>query len=210
MSAGNEIRPFLDELLADRLGQSARDWLAASRAEIERDPSPARFCNLFSLASRHGTKAPLAPTESELQRALSLLNGWNPERWTQLETLRAALLLAHPALPGGQGTELVEEAFRFADVGESCALYRCLALAPAPERFQWRAGEGARSNMRALFESACCDTPYPAHHFDDNAWRQAAIKAIFVEAPLWRIWGLDDPALPRAGAHGPGPGGGAP
>jgi hypothetical protein len=54
--------------------------------------------------------------------------------------------------------------------------------------------------MRVVFESICCDTPYPARWFDDVAWRQAVIKAIFVEAPVWRIWGLDerlDPELAR-------------
>lgn len=85
----------------------------------------------------------------------------------------------------------MEECFRYADVGELCALYRTLALLPEPARFAWRAGEGARSNMRAVFEAACCDTPFPFAHFDDVAWRQAVIKCLFVGGPLWRVYGLD-------------------
>jgi hypothetical protein len=42
-----------------------------------------------------------------------------------------------------------------------------------------------------VFEAAVCDTPYPSLHFDDIAWRQCAIKALFIEAPLWRVHGLD-------------------
>jgi len=190
-------RDFLDGLLASRLQASARDWLKRSCAEIEADTSAARFCNLFSLASRHGTKALLAPTDAELDEAGRLLEGWNPERWSVLETLRSLLLLSHPELGGEGGVPLVEEAFRYADVGESCALYRSLALLPEPERFRWRAGEGARSNMRAIFEATCCDTPYPARTFDDIAWNQAVIKAIFVEAPLWRVFGLDERLSPE-------------
>jgi hypothetical protein len=45
--------------------------------------------------------------------------------------------------------------------------------------------------MRAVFEAAACDTPFPYRHFDDVAWRQLAIKCVFVEAPLWRVFGLD-------------------
>jgi hypothetical protein len=184
-------RDFLDALLASRLPASAIDWLKQACAEIEDDTSAARFCSLFSLASRHGTKGMLKPTDAELSEAGRRLEGWNPERWSVLEALRSLLLLSHPGLAGGDGVPLLEEAFRYADVGESCALYRSLALLPEPERFRWRAGEGARSNMRAVFEATCCDTPYPARFFDDIAWNQAVIKAIFVEAPLWRIHGLD-------------------
>ncbi|MEO6711627.1 MAG: EboA domain-containing protein, partial [Planctomycetota bacterium] len=50
---------------------------------------------------------------------------------------------------------------------------------------------GARTNIRAVFESAICDTPYPVRWFDDTAWRQCVIKALFIEAPLWRVHGLD-------------------
>jgi hypothetical protein len=35
------------------------------------------------------------------------------------------------------------------------------------------------------------DNGYPVRHFDDIAWRQLVMKALFIEAPLWRVWGLD-------------------
>ena len=75
-------------------------------------------------------------------------------------------------------------------VGELCALYKTLALLPDSKRFVWRAGEGCRSSMKAVFESVACDSPLPLRHFDDVAWRQMLIKALFVEAPLARVFGL--------------------
>lgn len=183
---------YLQRLLAGRLDARAARWLADARAEVARGVAPARVCALLSTASRRVGKAPLAPTEAERAEAGRLLRGFDPERWTVLEAARVALLVADPALATEGGIALVEEAFRYADVGEACALYRALALLPAPERFRWRAGEGARSNMRALFEAACCDTPYPFLFFDEGAWNQALIKAIFVEAPLWRVYGLEE------------------
>ena len=45
--------------------------------------------------------------------------------------------------------------------------------------------------MLTVFEANACDTPFPALHLDEIAWRQLVIKAIFVGAPLWRVHGLD-------------------
>jgi hypothetical protein len=101
------------------------------------------------------------------------------------------LVLSRTDLPTASGAAAVEELFRYADMGELCAGYKLLALLPDGKRFAWRAGEGARSSMRAAYEAACCDTPFPATHFDVVAWHNALIKALFIEAPLWRVWGID-------------------
>ena len=182
---------FLRQLLAARLPAEARNWLEASLVEIAAGPANARFCALFSQASRFAQRTGLGPTASELETAGRLLAGWNPERWSQLEALRVALILALPDLAGDGGKLALAEAFRYADEGELCALQRSLALLPGAERFLWQAGEGCRSNMRSVFEAAALDTPFPARHFEDLAWRQCVIKCLFVGAPLWRLWGLD-------------------
>jgi hypothetical protein len=190
------VREFLNELLTTRMPPDSARWLAdaasetralASNASAERHAFP----TLFSLASRHVPRRMLAPKPEELAQAFDLVEGWNPERWTLLEGARAVLMLSRTDLEDARGIEALEECFRYADVGELCALYKLLALLPAPERCTWRAGEGCRSSMRAVFESAACDTPFAFRYFDDLAWRQLVIKALFVEAPLWRVYGLD-------------------
>jgi hypothetical protein len=182
---------LLDGMLAERLGRDALQRLADARAELAAGVDPERFAALLSLASRSVRRAPLAPTPAERARANDLLEGWNPERWDLLDAARARLALALPDADGLSAELFVEEALRFADVGEAVALYRALPLLPEPARFAWRMGEGARSNMRALFEAVVCDSPYPVTHFDDVAWRACVLKALFVGAPLWRVWGLD-------------------
>ncbi len=191
---------LLRSWLASRLDETAASWLERASDEVAAGVDDGRFCSLFSLASRHAPRGGLEPSEGERAAAAARLEGWNPERWTLLETVRTALILAHRDLDGPGIESALEEAFRYPEMGEQCALYRSLAHLPDPARFAWRAGEGARSNMRVVFESACCDTAFPARWFDDVAWRQAVIKCIFVGAPLWRIWGLDgrlDPELAR-------------
>lgn len=188
---------LLRKALEARLAPGALAWLKSATAEIADGPTSARFCALVALASRHARRRPLAPQASELEAAARLVPGWNPERWNLLEALRVVLVLARSDL-GGDGTMLaLEEAFRFADEGEACALYRALGLLPGGERFAWRAGEGCRSNMRSVFEAAALDTPFPLRHFDALAWNQCVIKALFVGAPLWRLHGFDQRLSPE-------------
>jgi len=188
---------LLRKALDARLAPGALQFLKSATAEIADGTSQARFCALISLASRHARRRPLAPVASELEAAARLLPGWTPERWNLLETLRVVLVLSRNDL-GSDGLVLaLEEAFRYADEGELCALYRSLALLPGGERFVWRAGEGCRSNMRSVFEAAALDTPYPVRHFDALAWNQCVIKALFVGAPLWRLHGLDERLSPE-------------
>jgi hypothetical protein len=51
--------------------------------------------------------------------------------------------------------------------------------------------EACRSNMRSLFCAAACDNPFPLHHFDEIAWNQLVMKAIFIEVPLAQIYGVE-------------------
>jgi hypothetical protein len=193
------MTPFLllRAWLEARLDAGALRWFRSSSAEIADGLPDVRFAALIALASRHAGRASLSPGPAELEAAERALEGWNPERWNRLEALRAALLLSRSDLAEESCALAVEQVFQFADEGEQCAFYRALALLPEPQRFLWRAGEGCRSNMRSVFEAVALDTPYPARFFEDLAWRQVVIKALFVGAPLWRLWGLDQRLSPE-------------
>jgi hypothetical protein len=178
-------------MLGSRLPAESRGWLDARCVEIAAGVTDDRFAQWISLASRYAPRRSLAPDDSERADADAALSGWNPERWSTLEAARAALVLARPDLAGSGCERALEESFRYADQGELCALYRSIVLLPDGRRFAARAAEGCRSNMGVVFEAVACDSPYPLRHFDDIAWRQLAIKAVFIEAPLWRVYGLD-------------------
>ena len=181
----------------DRLAPAGQAWLDGAAAEIARGVAAERFGALLSLASRHVPRRPLSPTAEERREAAARLPGLEVERWTLLETARVGLILARPDLANAEAVAATESAFRFADEGELCALYRSLALWPDAGRFRWRAGEGCRTNMRSVFEAVACDTPYPAAWFDDVAFQQCVVKAVFVGAPVWRIVALDRRLTPE-------------
>ncbi len=185
--------------MTSRLSAEGRLFLENAGKEIGRGVPARRCAELLSVASRHARRhQALSPTSADIAAANVLVNGWNPERWNLLETLRAALLFSRGDLAHAEFAAAYEQCFKYADEGEACALYRVLPLLPGGERFAWRAGEGCRSNMRTLFEAVACDSPYPVKHFDDTAWHQLVLKSIFIEAPLFRVWGVDtriSPAL---------------
>lgn len=187
-------RILLQSLLEPRLGEAERSWLKASSDEIESGVDETRFGLLLSLAARKlgfGAREGWTLDRSELDAAATLVEGWNPERWTLLEAARVVLVLSRSDLMQPSGPAAIESAFRYADEGELCALYRSLAHLPQPEAYVWRAAEGCRTNMVTVFEANVCDTPFPALHFDAVAFNQAVIKAVFIGAPLWRLWSLD-------------------
>lgn len=183
---------WIDERLAECLEGPALEWSCTARAEIAAGVTDVRFAALVSAASRHARRRPAEPSRQAIEQAGRIVPGWNPERWSRLDLLRAGLVLARGDLDRPSGPAALLATFAFADVGELCALYRTLPLLPRPFDYLWQAGEGCRSNMTEVFEAVACDSPYPATHFDEVAWRALVIKAIFVGAPLSRVWGLDE------------------
>jgi len=182
---------WIERGLEARLDDAGQAWYAEAKAEVAGGVSDIRFGALLSVASRSCRAGHLEPSEDERGEAYRLHKGWDPERWKTLEAARVGLILSRPDLDEEGVVTALESCFQHADEGELCALYRSLAFLPEGERFAWRAGEGCRTNMLTVFEANACDTPYPANNLDDVAWRQLVIKALFVGAPLWRVYGLD-------------------
>ncbi len=183
---------WIREALAAGGHGKAVEWSDAEAAKLScGGPSDAQFAQTLSLASRFAPRTGLAPSPEASAAAGDLVPGWNPERWTGLEAVRVRLILARAMADDDGLPAAIEEAFRYADEGELCALYRSLQFLPGPERFAWRSGEGCRTNMMSVFEANGCDTGFPASTLDNIAWRQLCVKALFIGAPLWRVSGFD-------------------
>ncbi len=199
MAVGSDpsIQQLLQAFLGEQLSESARAFWAKARDELAAGAHGQAFANLLALASRHAKRQPLGLTDTELAAAEGALPGWSPRAWNRLELLRINLLLARPDLDQQTFADEFEALFRFADEGETCALYRSLPLLPQGDRFAWRAAEACRTNMLTVFEAVALDSPYPVTHFDDTAWHQLVIKALFLDCPLYRVSGLDQRLTPE-------------
>jgi len=183
---------LLDELLRRRLNEAGVAFLDGALAKLAAGVDSTGFGVQLSAASRHA-RGPLfdADGDASLERLEALSDLWTPRYWTLLDALRVRLILGRGDLAELEAEQALEEAFRYADEGELCALLRALPLLPGRERFAWRATEGCRTNMVTVFCAVVCDSPLPVGTFDDVAWKQALLKCLFVGAPMWRVRGID-------------------
>ena len=182
---------LIDGFLRSRLDTKAAAFVRTTHVEIQNAVTDARFTALVSLSSRHIPRQLLSPSPAEAAQASALLPGLDLQSWTLLETVRISLILSHPDVLAADFAERFNHWFAYADEGELCAYYRSIAVLPEPQRFVWRAAEGCRTNMKNVFMAVTCDSPYPQQYFDDVAWNQLVVKALFTETPLARVYALD-------------------
>jgi len=195
------MRPveLLETWLDARLDGAARAWLRDALARLRSAATERELYLFVSQVARRVGKAPLALGAAELRAASASRPGWDPLDWTADNAARVLLLLAS-STDGGAVRARLDTLCSAADVDELVAFYRGLPLYPDPPCHALRAAEGVRSNMRVVFEAVAHRNPYPAEQFDEPAWNQMVLKALFVGSTLEPVAGLDarrNPALAR-------------
>jgi len=181
---------LLTHWLERQLPEQASEWLLAHCERLRGGVSERDFNLAISLAPRRLGKADLVLHQTDLADAHSARAGWDPRGLSVDQAGRIVLLLAG----GGSGAAFAARLHGLlatADLAESIAFYRGLPLYPSPELHLARAREGARTSMRPVFESVAHANPYPADFFDEAAWNQLVLKALFIETTLAPIQGLD-------------------
>ncbi len=192
----NGMLTFLQRALADRIDVQAIEWLDAKRTQISETKRPSGFFMAFSAVPRFVGKADLPWSSEELERAETLRKNWTPQHWSSDQVARALLLLSLPVEDRELYLKTVNQLFQAADVAELVALYQSLPLMAYPEQHVLRAAEGIRSNMTTVFDAVALHNPFPSEQFEEGAWNQIILKAIFIGSPLHPIIGLDRRANP--------------
>ncbi len=183
--------------LARHVDETGIAWLDDKRAQIAAGANARVFFTAFSAVPRYIGKKDLELTPADLQAASTARMGWFPAHWSADQAARSLLVLALPQDNESKYLRTLEQVFSTADMGELVALYQALPLLPYPEQLKARAAEGVRSNMAAVFNAVALQNPYPAEYFDNLAWNQMVLKALFVGSPLHLIQGLDRRANPE-------------
>lgn len=174
---------------------AAAGWLSETTERLAGGATDRDLYLAVSLAPRKVGKDDLALSAEDLAAAKTARPGWSPAGWSVDQAARLAVLLSAEADEATFARRL-DALFRTGDVGELITFYRGLPLYPAPERHIARAAEGARTNMKAVFNAVAHDNPYPAEMFEEGTWNHMVLKALFVESPLYPIKGLDDRVNP--------------
>lgn len=191
------VTDLLHQWLSRQVCDAGLVWLDEKRNQIAAGNSERTLFTAFSTASRYTGKADLQLSEADLQAAECQRQGWFPGYWSLDQAGRTLLLLALPSRDREAYMRSLKQLFTAADVAELVALYQSLPLLPHPEQLRPIAIDGLRSNMTGVFNAIALHNPYPADYFDEAAWNQMVLKALFVGSPLHLIQGLDRRANPQ-------------
>lgn len=186
-----KLQQTLSGWLSDCLPADRWQWLATQVQAVADGASDQQLFTTFSLITRKLGKAELNLSTEQIATAQTLCPGWQPQNWSVDQVARSWLLLSLPQQDDAQVCHRFEQLFTTSGLQELIALHQTLPLLPHPERYQFWADEGVRSHMKGVFDAIVLRNPYPAQHFDQDAWNQMVLKTMFVESPLHPIYGLD-------------------
>ena len=193
-SERNKVFVLLSNQISRQLTPEQLSWLQQQQ-RIASD-SPERAFLVFSAMSRFICQENLQLEPTDLQELAEENICWFPQYWTIDRAVRTWLLLSLALDNQEQSGKVIEQLFKTADVRELTALYQTLPFLPNPEQYYYIATEGVRSNMTDVFNAIALYNSYPAAYFDELAWNQMILKALFVGSPLSKIQGLEQRANP--------------
>jgi hypothetical protein len=181
---------LLQGWLRRQLPGDVADWLEGQASAAGSAESDRGLFLAISLVHRRVGKADLTLSAGDVAAAEAVRAGWRPAGWSLDQAARVYLLLSADGSSDRFAARL-EQLFATADVGELIAFYRGLPLYPDQPRHVDRAGEGLRTNMKAVFEAVAHHNPYPAEQFPESRWNQMVVKALFIGSALHPIEGLE-------------------
>ena len=182
----------LANLLHTRIPAVSWDWWE-STAELD-GHDHAGFRTAFSAAAHHVGRTPLHLARGER----ASLRAWRPElelsHWGEDDLARGALLLhAATILSPEHYDKLIQICYRAGDLHDRQCILRILPMLPHGEHFLALAQDGARSELRPLFEAIACDNIYPAARFPAVAFRALQGRAVLLGLPRVRVLGIASP-----------------
>jgi len=194
-SQGSMDRSALDSTIlkwiSSRLEQDQYEKIQSFYSILKKDAEDWEVFSSFSAVPRYTGKDSLNLSTNELHQAENIRSGWNPAHWSLDELGRTLMVSALANRTKESFFDKLDKLFVSSDMGEAKALYQSLPLLPYPEDLTDRAAEGVRSNITSVFNAVALRNPYPADYMDSDAWNQIVLKSLFVESPLYLIYGID-------------------
>jgi len=185
---------YFHSLLSHNSTKDTLAWLTEKTNKLGKEFSEKDFYLTFSLLPRHFSKDQLKFPDGQEKTIAQFRQGFDHSGFTAIQAARVLLLMLIPTDDENRFLKILNNLFATGEVNELVALYSALPLLSYPESLKTRAAEGIRSNMAVVFDAVALNNPYPADFLDDDAFNQMVLKAVFIERPLDKIYGLDSRA----------------
>lgn len=183
----SSVISFLHQLLSQRLDAAQKIWLDSC--------VPEQLARFFSAAGRMIPAIPFELSSDERQTAEECVPGWMPWLWTLQDAVRCKLLLNTPV-----NAAVFCALQRGADLEESVALARSLAVLPDGAALEAPARRFVRSGIDGVLAALALNNPYPAQFLGEEGFNHLVAKSIAAGFSLQAIQGLTgraNPALTR-------------
>ena len=192
-----EATAFLQNIIKEQANEKELEWINLQEEKLQKKFSLRSFYLAFSSAPRFIKKDSVELDQEQLAKAQALREGFQPENWNLVKCVRIYFLLMLPHEDADTYDQNITRLFETADMDEQVALYSSLPLLPFPEVLSKRAAEGIRTNITDVFDAIALNNPYPKDYLKQDAWNQMLLKAVFMQRPLYRIYGADERANPE-------------
>lgn len=171
----------LRENLLLQLAEPQREWFDQAIKKIQAEPETQDSQLLLSAtASRQLGNEALQQTD----------NNWQIDQAARVLLLRAYLDAAMPQYPSDAYHDVIWQAYRIGDENEKAAYMKGLSLLDPQGTLLDIALHTGRTNNISLFSAIALQNPYPAQHYDDRAFEQLVLKALFLGLDISHIDGL--------------------
>lgn len=185
------IKGYIYTILTKNISGTAQNWLDKNIKSITENRKEKDLFTMFSMAPRFVGKNSLTLDDEDLKKAENIKPGFDPGKLTTDQAARILIILSYYNNDPEDFKQTLEKIFNTADIQELVSLYAALPLLPNPEDFTARTSEGIRTNMTVVFDTIALNNPYPAQYLNDEAWNQMVLKAVFIDRPLYKIYGFD-------------------
>ncbi|MDW3192074.1 MAG: EboA domain-containing protein [Cytophagales bacterium] len=166
--------------------EPAKQWFSSQISNLSAGSS---FFLAFGMAPKKVGKQPIILSNA-LIGALSRINpDANQVNWSLDELVRLALLLQ---LPMEGRNESITKLIATSDIREQKLIFKSLQYLQQADDFELQVIDGIRTNMTDVYDAIALHSSYPKKYFKEGAWNQMVLKGIFMERPIYRIYGLDE------------------
>lgn len=171
----------------------ASQWLAGE-IDCQRIALDERRLGMaIGAAGRRIGRKQLWLSATDIATAQALYKRWRPDTWSTDVAARVALMLSTwRANDGVRFATLIDRLCLTAELTEHVACLKGFAVFPAPRKLLTQARAAVRSSAQAVFEAIACHNPYPADHFDADAFNHMVVKCVFSGVPMDAIVGLNE------------------